>query len=98
MSADGTPVKSLLEATQAELAELSRYCERLERELSAANVARAKAEEYATACMRVAEGVLWARKLEVAATFELLNDLALKPLDERARKLVYNVRMALRAS
>lgn len=98
MSADGTPVKSVLEATRAELEELSRYAERLEAELRAANLRASKAEAYAASCKQIAQGMLWARQLEIAATYELLDDLAKRPLDARDRKLVYNVRQALRSS
>ena len=91
-------VRSPLEAARVEIREMSRYCTLLERELCAANERARKAEANAALCRSVAQGLLWARQLETSTVFELLEDMALRPLDARARKLVYNVRQALRCA
>lgn len=105
MSADGLPVRSLLEAVQAELVELSHYCARLEAELCASNARASAAEKLAGICKEVAGGLLWKihrddfqREVARAALEELVRDLKLRDLDERSVKLVSNVELALRAS
>jgi hypothetical protein len=104
VSADGVPVRSVLEAQRAELAEMSRYCERLERELHAANVRTAEAEArtieaeaYATKCQDLASGMLWGFQLQDAAVIELLNDVRRYKLDDKAKCLIANIEATRRA-